>query len=262
MMKSKKILINFRKLMLVSTFFVGLNIVSAAQAFTFFGWGEKNNASNATNNAVVYHAANSGLDQQAKFYAAQNRGLRPEIVKLALAAYTNAVHQGVQVRKPFLTIIDYSLDSSTKRMWVLDLAQHRTLFNSLVAHGKYSGDFKYSTYFSDKMGSLQSSLGLFVTGGTYEGHDGHSMIMKGLERGFNANAEERRIVMHGAWYVNEQLAKTRGAVGRSWGCPALEPTLAVPVIDTIKDGSMIFSYYPNSEWLHKSRFIGDLARTA
>lgn len=224
-------------------------IANSAQAFSLFG---------SSNNAVVTSVASNSLEQQirlAKTLAAQNKQLRPQVVQLALQAYTNAIRQGVEVKKPIITIIDYSLDSATKRMWVLDLVRQRVLFNSLVAHGKYSGDFKNSTSFSDGVGSLQTSLGLFVTGSTYEGHDGYSMVMRGLENGFNANAEVRHIVMHGAWYVNEQLAKSRGAVGKSWGCPALELRLTAPIINTIKDGSLVFSYYPSTEWLRKSRFV-------
>lgn len=221
-------------------------IHSTAQAFSLLA---PNTAS-----PTYININSSDLAEYMRTFSSQNRMLKPEVLNLALHAYSTAQQQGVPIRKPIITIIDYSLESTVKRLWVLDLAHRRVLFNTLVAHGKYSGD-KYATNFSDDMGSLQSSLGLFVTGDTYDGHNGYTLKVKGLEQGFNANAEERHIVIHGAWYVNEQLAKLKGRIGRSWGCPALEPRVAAPVINTIKDGTLVFAYYPSTKWLQESKFI-------
>jgi len=195
------------------------------------------------------------IEENATVFSTKNKLLRPEIVKLALKAYVEAQKQGVKLTKPIITVIDYSLASSVKRLWVLDLKHNKILFNSLVAHGKYSGEYQYATQFSDKIGSLQSSIGVFVTGKTYEGQHGYSLKIKGLEQGFNANAEVRTIVIHGAWYVTEGIAKIKNSIGKSWGCPALEPHITTPIINTIKDGSLIFSYYPNQTWLQTSKFI-------
>ena len=140
-------------------------------------------------------------------------------------------------------------------MWVLDLQKKRILFNSLVAHGKYSGNFVYANNFSNADGSLASSLGLFITGETYDGHNGYTLKIKGLERGFNDRAEDRHVVIHGAWYVSEALAKERGSIGRSWGCPALEQKKAGPIINTIKDGTLVFAYYPERSWLKGSKYL-------
>jgi hypothetical protein len=185
----------------------------------------------------------------------KEKQLNPEVLSLALKAYASAKEQGVNISRPIITIIDYSLPSKAKRMWVLDLAQKRVLFNSLVAHGKYSGDDFYASNFSNASGSLASSLGLFLTGETYDGHNGYTLKIKGLEAGFNDRAESRTIVMHGAWYVTEEIARERGMVGRSWGCPAVEPKKAVPIINTIKDGTLLFAYYPESKWLKKSKYL-------
>ena len=214
--------------------------IDTAQAFWF---------SHHTDTAV-----NLSVAQEAKFFHHEDKTLRPEVVELALQAYNSAQQQGVQVKKPIITIIDYSLASNTKRLWVLDLQQQRILFNSLVAHGKYSGDV-HTYSFSDRMGSLQSSLGLFLTKEPYIGHDGYTLRIAGLEDGFNTNAEARHIVIHGAWYASEQVAQLSGQIGRSWGCPAVEPRMAEPIIDTIKNGSLVFSYYPDKTWLHNSRFF-------
>lgn len=197
--------------------------------------------------------AEQSIEHLTSFFATQTTQLRPSVLKLALKAFFNARQQGIE-SKPVLTVIDYSLPSTAKRMWVLDLDNKKVLFNNLVAHGKGSGT-NYAKYFSDRGGSLQSSLGLFLTEDTYSGHDGYSLKIKGLEDGFNDKAEARKIVMHGAWYVNENYAAARGRLGLSWGCPAVDKKLAAPIINTIKNGSLMFAYYPDANWLQKSKFI-------
>ena len=140
-----------------------------------------------------------------------------------------------------MTVIDYSLPSTAPRLWVLDLARHRVLFHELVAHGAGSGD-NFATRFSNEPDSRQTSLGLFLTGGTYEGGNGYSLRLRGLEPGVNDLAAERNIVIHGAWYVSVEHASRYGRLGRSWGCPALPQEVAGTIIDTIKDGSFVFAY--------------------
>ena len=197
---------------------------------------------------------NSSVEKEAQALESKAKDLNPNVLKLALNAYSEAQKEGINVNKPILTVIDYPLPSSAKRMWVLDLENKKVLFNTLVAHGKYSGE-AYSTKFSDDSGSLQSSLGVFLTENTYSGHNGYTLKIKGLEPGFNSKAEARHIVIHGAHYVSEELAKLRGAIGRSWGCPALDPRVSGPVINTIKDGSLVVAYYPDKKWLKNSKFI-------
>ena len=124
---------------------------------------------------------------------------------------------------------------------MLDLARGKVLFHELVAHGQGSGENRASR-FSNNEGSLQTSLGLFRTGGTYEGGNGYSLKLNGLDPGVNDLADERKIVMHGAWYVSADHVQHFGRLGRSWGCPALPVTSAHAVIDVIKDGTFLFSY--------------------
>jgi hypothetical protein len=112
-----------------------------------------------------------------------------------------------------------------------------------------------ATQFSDTLNSRQTSLGLFVARDTYVGSNGYSLRLDGLEPGFNGRARERAIVMHGAPYVDKSLAKSQGRIGRSWGCPALREAIARDVIDTIRGGGVIFSYYPDADWLSRSRFL-------
>ncbi|HJX29535.1 MAG TPA: murein L,D-transpeptidase catalytic domain family protein [Thermoanaerobaculia bacterium] len=170
------------------------------------------------------------------------QGMSPKVLAAALDAVSCAQSRGVSGRNDLLTIIDYSLPSTEKRLWVLDLQKGEVLFHELVAHGAGTGE-KYATRFSNVMDSRQTSLGLFLTGGTYEGGNGYSMKLRGLDRGINDRAEERHIVMHGAWYVNPEHARRQGRIGRSWGCPALSQEIAPTVIDTIKGGSFVYSYH-------------------
>jgi hypothetical protein len=181
-------------------------------------------------------------------------GISEGVLRLALSAVTCAVASGDIEAPPTLTVIDYSLPSTEPRLWVFDLATGELLFKELVAHGRNTGD-NMATAFSDRMNSRQSSLGMFVTDETYVGSNGYSLRLDGLEPGFNARARERAIVMHGAAYVNAGLAASQGRIGRSWGCPALREAVARHVIDTIRGGGVIFSYYPDSAWLTRSRFL-------
>lgn len=168
-------------------------------------------------------------------------GLSSQVLRLALDRVACAQARGVSGRGDLLTVIDYSLPSTEPRLWVLDLMKGKVLYRELVAHGKGSGD-NYATRFSNQPNSLQSSLGLFRTGGTYDGGNGYSLKLEGLDQGVNDLAESRYVVMHGAWYVSEAQIRSQGRIGRSWGCPALSESMARPVIDTIKGGSFVFSY--------------------
>lgn len=172
------------------------------------------------------------------------RGLSPKVLTAALDAVEAARARGVAGRDDLLTVIDYSLPSTRPRLWVLDLVQGKVLFHELVAHGRGSGD-NHATRFSNLPNSHQSSLGLYLTTSTYNGGNGYSLKLRGLDAGVNDQAESRYIVMHGAWYVSAEHARTHGRIGRSWGCPALSQESAGPVIDTIRDGSFLFVYGSN-----------------
>jgi hypothetical protein len=182
------------------------------------------------------------------------RSLDTKVLNLALGAATCARETGAVDNPRLLTVIDYSRPSTEPRLWVLDLDKERVLFEELVAHGRGSGN-NYATQFSNADGSHQSSLGLFRTADTYVGSNGYSLRLDGLEPGVNDRARDRAIVMHGAPYVNESMASTFGRLGRSWGCPALRTAIAKTVIDTIKDGSLVFAYYPDRQWLQSSKFL-------
>lgn len=179
--------------------------------------------------------------------------LNNQVLKLALQAQHKAQAIGM-ARNHLLTIIDFSLPSTQPRLWVMDLRTNKVIYHTHVSHGVGTGD-KEARYFSDIPGSYQSSLGLFLTGKTYYGKHGLSLVLHGLEKGINGNAQRRRIVMHAAEYVSESFVQQTGRLGRSWGCPALSKKLAQPIIQTIKEGSLIFAYYPDKKWLQHSQFL-------
>lgn len=178
----------------------------------------------------------------------------PAVIALATQALACA-NQSELLRNPnTLSVIDYSRPSTEPRLWVFDLARRRLLFEELVAHGRNTGD-NAAVRFSNTPSSLMSSIGVYLTGGTYVGHNGYSLHLQGLDSGFNDNAFERAIVIHGAPYVDTAFARSQGRIGRSFGCPAVRPAIARPLIDTIRDGSIVVAYYPDPAWLRSSTFI-------
>jgi len=180
--------------------------------------------------------------------------LDSEVLDLALSAVSCAQADGVAKAAQRLAVIDYSRSSLQPRLWVFDLASHQLLYREVVAHGQGSGG-DTPTRFSNEDGSHASSLGLFVTRDTYIGHNGLSLRLDGLEHGVNDAAMARAIVMHGAGYVNPAVNKGMGRLGRSWGCPALRQAVAKPIINVMKNGQFVFSYYPDQAWLAKSALL-------
>ncbi len=180
----------------------------------------------------------------------------PTLNENVLDKALNALACAAPERKPQarLAVIDYSLPSTQRRMWVFDLDKGELLFHELVAHGRASGN-KFSTSFSNTPGSHQSSIGLFKTRQTYSGRNGYSLRMQGLEPAFNDRAHDRAIVIHGASYVSEDFIQRTGRIGRSHGCPAVAADKARPLIDTIKDGHYLFSWYPDPEYIARSQLL-------
>jgi hypothetical protein len=178
----------------------------------------------------------------------------PQVLGLALSAMRCAQSQGIGVAAERLAVIDYRRSSLKPRLWVFDLGAGRLLFEEVVAHGQGSGD-DLATRFSNRNGSHASSVGLFVTRETYDGRNGYSMRMHGLEPGINDQALARAIVMHGAPYVNVDHGMKLGRLGRSWGCPAVREAIARRMIDVLKGGQFVFAYYPDSDWLTQSALL-------
>ena len=153
-----------------------------------------------------------------------------------------------------ITIIDYSKPSSKERFFVIDLVNKKILYKTLVAHGRNSGEIDAES-FSNNTESLKSCLGFFLTAETYNGKNGYSLSLEGLEPGINNNARVRSIVIHGADYVSPGFIEKYGRLGRSWGCPALPSGVSKEIIDKISEGSCIFIYGDDPDYIKKSKII-------
>ena len=158
------------------------------------------------------------------------------------------------VNKNILTLIDFSMSSNSKRLWVIDLTTNTILYNSLVAHGRNTGD-EFATSFSNSAESFKSSLGFYATGEIYSGKHGKSLRLDGLEQGINSNARERAVVIHGSDYVSNSFIQNNKRLGRSLGCPALPMNLSSEIIQTIKDKSCLFIYYPSNSYKIASKLV-------
>ncbi len=187
--------------------------------------------------------------------------LKLGIMGLSQQAYNCAVHgldylvnTGKIANQKIISIADFSLPSSKKRLFVIDLERKKVLFNTYVAHGMNSGK-EYANQFSNMPESNKSSLGFYQTSGTYAGKNGYSLHLEGLEKGINDNAYRRDIVVHGADYVNENYVQMQGYIGRSQGCPAVPEKLSKPIIDKIKNGTCLFIYSPAKTYLLHSKIL-------
>lgn len=204
---------------------------------------EAKNRSFAFSAAVLYDSLKLnmlGLSQKAYQYAIDG------LVKLK--------EQGAIINDDLISIVDFTKSSAQKRLYVIDLEHHQLLFNTYVAHGQNSGK-EFANRFSNAPESFQSSLGFYETSETYQGKNGYSMHLTGLEKGINDKADQRAIVMHGAPYVSESFIRSQGYIGRSWGCPAVPEKLTRPIIDKIKNGTCLFIFSENKNYLRRSKIL-------
>lgn len=181
-------------------------------------------------------------------------GLQEDIFNKAISGWNVLKMNNDLQNDQVLSIVDLSQSSRLKRLYIIDLAEKKILFNTYVAHGRNSGE-EFACSFSNQSESLKSSLGFYLTGKTYSGAHGLSLKLKGLEKGINDIAEQRGIVMHGADYVSENFSRQFGRLGRSQGCPAIPEELCMPIVNSIKDGSCLFIFYPDSSYLKNTRFL-------
>ncbi|MEO8234353.1 MAG: murein L,D-transpeptidase catalytic domain family protein [Flavobacterium sp.] len=192
---------------------------------------------------IIYHSLDS------------NHFALPQITcfKKAMEGFYALKEKGL-VQKDILTVIDFSLSSTKKRLWVIDLSNNTILYNTVVSHGMNSGG-EYANSFSNSASSNKSSLGFYTTGETYNGKHGLSLKLDGQEKGINSNARSRAVVIHGASYANPSILKSQGYLGRSQGCPAIPEALKTQIIKTIKDKSCIFIYHPSRSYEITSKLI-------
>jgi len=200
--------------------------------------------------------ANSG--EPATLYQALDlagRGLSEEIFLLALKGHDRLDAQSKLRNNHLLTIVDFSQSSRNKRFYVIDLIKKSVLFQTYVAHGRNTGE-EYASHFSNQAGSWKSSLGFYLTKESIiSSGTGFSLLLEGLEKGFNDNALEREIIIHGADYATESFIRRTGRLGRSFGCPSLPPDQVKPVVETIREGSCLFIYSPDPQYLSNSRLL-------
>ncbi|WP_082886488.1 murein L,D-transpeptidase catalytic domain family protein [Flavisolibacter tropicus] len=180
-------------------------------------------------------------------------GLSVDAMKYAYKGYEQLREKGALANSDVLTVVDFSQSSRKKRMYIIDLKNDKVLFNTYVAHGKNSG-LDYANQFSNTPESLQSSLGFYVTKGTYSGKHGLSLRLSGQEKGWNDNAEERAVVVHGANYIGDHRVSS-AYMGRSFGCPAVPQEYAEKVINLLKDGTCLFIYHPSSRYEQESTLL-------
>ena len=176
-------------------------------------------------------------------------GLQKDVFAYALRGWRKT-----DTTKTILSIVDMSQPSTKKRLYVVDLAAKKLLFNTYVAHGSNSGDL-IPSQFSNLPSSLRSSLGFYQTLNTYMGKHGLSLQLKGLEKGFNDNVYNRNIVLHGADYVCEDVIRKTGRLGRSQGCPAVPYADSKGIIQAVKGGTCLFVYSPDADYLKKSTYL-------
>ncbi len=207
----------------------------------------------AGSDSSAFKTREAAEQQILKIYSGLSASARPayDVFRKGVLGYINLRSKNVLKNPDIITIIDYSLASVQERLWVIDLKNSKVLWNTLVAHGKNTGE-NYARDFSNVSESLKSSLGFFVTGNIYDGKHGISLILKGLEQGYNDKALARSIVMHGANYVSGNFIAKYGRLGRSWGCPSIPEEVKEAMIRTIANGSCLFIYYPDKKYLSES----------
>ncbi|MBN1790443.1 MAG: murein L,D-transpeptidase catalytic domain family protein [Bacteroidales bacterium] len=174
-------------------------------------------------------------------------------LKSSIDVYRQLTKEGQIINDKVITIIDFTKPSHLERLFVIDLVGGKIIYKSLVAHGKNSGE-DYATSFSNNPESHQSSLGYYLTGKSYVGRHGKSLLLNGLEKGINDNARKRAVVIHGAEYVSQGYIESNGKLGRSYGCPALPEETASEIINTIQEESLLFIYSSDRNYCKNSSF--------
>lgn len=216
-------------------------------------------ATNSSNDIAVVtpSPAPPAADEAATLYNSihlDEFGLSRDAFTYAWKGYQQLLEKKMITNDQYLTICDFSQSSGNKRLYIIDVVSQQLIKHTWVAHGRNSGG-EFATKFSNKPESLQSSLGFYITQGTYHGKHGLSLRINGVDRGYNDKALERTIVMHGADYVDEARSRSGVMMGRSWGCPAVSEKESAFIITTIKNGTCLFIYHPQKSYLQGSKIL-------
>ena len=169
--------------------------------------------------------------------ATTRTGVAPDIMRRALAA----LDRHAIAHRDVIAVADFSLASRTPRFHIVNLASGSTT-SYLVAHGRGSdpGHTGWLHRFSNAPGSYATSSGAYRTEDVYVGKHGRSIRLAGLDSS-NDNARARAIVVHGAWYVSEEMARAHGVLGRSEGCFALATASLPEVLQRLGPGRLIYA---------------------
>ncbi len=193
-------------------------------------------------NPQLESQALAGINVPKLIQVTSKDGLQPKALKAALNAYAWAVeHHKLGANKNTLTVVDFTLPSYEKRMWVIDLKSDKVLMKIYTTQGKGSG-LVYAKRFSNRIDTDESSLGLYVTSNEYYGHHGKAMRLNGLEKGINGLARRRAVVIHSAWYATPSFIEKNHRAGRSWGCFAIAPDIKNKLLNDVQGGSALFAY--------------------
>ena len=215
-------------------------IGGSSLSWAYHNTSENNNRKHTSSNVHTV-AKTSSLQMIYDSLHLNELGLSDRAFEYAIKGYEKLLNEGELKNTSVITIVDFDQPSYKKRMYVIDVVNHKVLFNTWSAHGKSTG-LDVAENFSNKPQSNKSSLGFYVTNDTYYGSKGYSLRLTGLEQNINNNASGRAIVLHGANYVSQSLINAQGYIGRSLGCPAVPIEMNRPIIDKIKNGSLLFIY--------------------
>ncbi len=184
-------------------------------------------------------------------------GMETAFAEDALFAFDSAWKAG-ETSSLTYAVTDFSMHSSLERMWLWDLSQGQLETNLHISHGEASSslsDSGYADEFSNIPDSHQSSLGMMRGAESYYGSFDYSMRLDGLEDGYNDLVRPRAIVMHGWTGSRQEYVNSYGEVAPTWGCPSVDDREVEWVVDTLKDGSLLFFWYPDNDWSIYSEFL-------
>lgn len=164
----------------------------------------------------------------------------PLMVRRAVAALDT--HGRNIQHRDLVGFVDFSQASREARFHLIDIAGGTVLSSHLVSHGSGSdpANSGWVQRFSNEMGSNASSPGAFLTGAAYNGKHGRSRRLIGLEEA-NSAAMERGIVIHAASYVDADMARDQGRIGRSQGCFAFSSSDIGGVLERLGEGRLLFA---------------------
>ena len=243
---------NHVSLILILSLALNISLQAGANPKKNTGIANDNNrdSRNKARKALIAEEASELYDQ----IELKDAGLSKKAFQYAFTGYTYLLSHHLLSNENIITVCDFSQSSRNKRLYIIDLEEKSLLINTYVAHGRKTGG-EFARSFSNRLNSHKSSLGFYITEQQYLGENGISLKLHGLERGFNDKADKRGIVIHGSDYVGADFLNWNKFNGRSFGCPAVPSNEIEEIIQTIKDGSCLFIYYPTKKYLIKSKIL-------